>query len=68
MSIEFEGDFTPAQFRSRTVLGQPQMPGMAAWLIKKGIIKSENGAKGVLIGIVFMNIILTFLVIYLFVF
>ena len=65
-NIEFETDQIP-QFRSRQTLGSPQMPAMAAWLIKKGIIKDESQAGGVLVGIIMFNILLTAVVIYFFV-
>ena len=67
-NIEFETDQEiSSQFKSRTVLGRPQVPGMAAWLMKKGIIKDESQAGGVLVGIVLFNIVVTIVVIYFFV-
>jgi hypothetical protein len=66
MSIQFDTD--QVQYKSRSVLGQAQIPGMAAWLMKKGIIKEEAQAGGVLVGIVCMNCILIGLVLYFFVF
>lgn len=68
MPIEFESDQLQNQFRSRTVLGQPQVPGMASWLMKKGIIKDESKAGNILIGIVIFNFLLTAFLIYYFVF
>jgi len=67
-NIEFEADKIQAQFRSRTVFGSPQMPGMAAWLLKRGIIKDESSAGNVLIGIVIFNFCLAAFLIYYFVF
>ena len=54
-------------FASRTVFDQTQASGMAAWLIKKGIVKSRTQAEAVLFGIFFADIILTGLVIYFFI-
>jgi hypothetical protein len=68
MSVEFESDQFQSQYRSRTVLGQPQVPGMASWLMKKGIIKEESKAGGVLIGLVVFNFVATAILIYYFVF
>ncbi len=69
MSIEFENDFRPAanQFASRSILGQPQVPGMASWLMKRGIIREENQAKVVLMGIVSFNFVAMGLVLFFFV-
>lgn len=64
--IQFETD--QVQYRSRSVLGQAQVPGMAAWLMRMGIIKKESQSGNVLIGIIFLNLILTGLVIYFFIF
>lgn len=68
MSVEFESDQFQNQYRSRTVLGQPQVPGMASWLMKKGIIKDESKAGNLLIGIVVFNLALTAFLIYYFIF
>lgn len=68
MGIEFENDtHSVANFTSRTVLGQPQVPGMAAWLMRKGVIKEESEAKTVLLGIMCFNFIVMGLVLYFFV-
>jgi hypothetical protein len=69
MSVEFESDLqrSQAQFASRSILGQPQVPSMASWLIKRGIIKEESQAKGVLFGIICFNFIVTGLVIFFFI-
>ena len=56
-----------AGFTSRAVLGQSQVPGMATWLLKKGIIKNESNAKGILIAIVIADFVVAALVIYFFV-
>lgn len=37
--------------------------GMIGWLIKKGIVKSENTGKYVLLAVIVINIIITFIVI-----
>ncbi len=64
-NVEFGSD--QSQFTSRSILGQPQVPGMVAWLMRKGIIKNESQAGGLLVGVVLFNIIVTGLVIYFYV-
>ncbi len=68
MGVEFEQDYKPTtSYTSRTVFGQPQVPGMAAWLMRKGVIKEESQAKSVLIGIMIINFVVMGFVIYKFV-
>ncbi len=46
--------------------GQPvggNEPKMVQWLMRKGIVKSPNAAQAILIGLVIVNIIITFVVI-----
>lgn len=38
-------------------------PRMIQWLMRKGIVKSSNSAQIVLVGLVIVNIIITFAVI-----
>ncbi|MES2622877.1 MAG: hypothetical protein V4576_00540 [Patescibacteria group bacterium] len=38
-------------FKSRAILGQPETPGMINFLIRKGIVKSQNQAYYILVGI-----------------
>ncbi len=64
-NVDFNVD--QPQFRSRAVLGQPQRPGIVAWLLKKGIIKDESQAGGLLVGVVLFNIVVTGIVIYFYV-
>jgi len=52
---------------SQTIMNQSRVPGMAAWLVRKGIIKNESSAKSALIGIVFTDFIIAAIIIYLFV-
>ena len=68
--VKFDTDqqSTISQFKSRTVLGQPEVPGMSAWLMKKGIIKDEGKAGGILVAIVLFNFCLAAFLIYYFVF
>lgn len=68
MPVEFDTDNQSNRYTSRTILGQAQVPGMVAWLIKKGFIKDESQAGKFLMGIVFTNIIITLAVLYYFVF
>jgi hypothetical protein len=56
-----------SQFTSRSVFGQPEVPGMAAWLIRKGIISNESQAKGLLVGIVIVDFIIAGIIFYFFV-
>jgi hypothetical protein len=37
--------------------------GMVGWLIKKGIVGSENTAQYVLVGVIIINIVIAFIVI-----
>jgi hypothetical protein len=66
-NIEFENDQFQSQFKSRAVFGQPQTPGMAAWLVRKGIIKDEASASKILNGVVIFNFVLAAFLIYYFV-
>jgi hypothetical protein len=65
-NVQFDMD-QQGKFTSRALLGSSQIPGMAAWLVKKGIIKNESSAKGVLVAIVIGDFIVAALVIYFFV-
>jgi hypothetical protein len=56
-----------SQFTSRSVFGKQEVPGMAAWLMKKGIISNETQAKGILIGIVVVDFIIAGIIFYYFV-
>ena len=53
-------------FTSRVILGLPEVPGMAAWLKKKGIIRHETQARRILIGIITVDFVLALLVFYFF--
>ena len=57
----------PGTFAERAISGQEQIPGMASWLMKKGILKTESGAKGALILIIILDFIIAALVIYFFI-
>jgi hypothetical protein len=73
--IEFDTDqqdmpsatSTSSQSTSRSVSGQPEVTGMAAWLIKKGIINNETQAKGILICVVIVDFIIAIAIFYFFV-
>jgi hypothetical protein len=71
MSVDFEGDNlnngARRSFMSRSVLGNPQVPKMASWLMKLGIAKAESTAQAILLGIVALAVALTFVVYYVFV-
>ncbi len=77
-NVQFEGDFDPGQ---GSTVQSPQVSrnfvnpysqnsssgGMAGWLLRKGIIKDESQAKGILLGIVVFNILAIILVVYKFI-
>jgi hypothetical protein len=65
-NVQFDMD-QRKDFTSHAVLGQSQVPGMAAWLMKKGIIKNESSAKGVLVGIIIADFVIAAIIIYFFV-
>ncbi len=75
--IQFDTDQIQYSRPTRLVTNQQQLngvgfgsgggKGMAGWLVRKGIIKDESQAGGILIGVVIFNFILTGVVIYLFV-
>ncbi|MEO8637433.1 MAG: hypothetical protein ABI430_00845 [Candidatus Taylorbacteria bacterium] len=44
-----------------------QVPPMTAWLLKKGIIKEESQAKGILLTVVVVNFILAIAIFFFFV-
>jgi hypothetical protein len=43
--------------------GQAEQPGMAGWLMRKGIAKTPGAAQGILIVLVIINIVITYFVI-----
>ena len=45
----------------------PRLPGMAGWLVARGIIRSESGAHAFMLGIIAFNFIVAGLIIYFFV-
>lgn len=49
-------------FKSRSVLGAPEVPGMANFLVKKGIVKEEGNAKFVLFATIVVCTILAILI------
>ena len=65
-NVQFETDQFQEQYKSHSVMGQPQIPAMANWLMKKGIIKNESTAGFFLTSIVIINFTLTALLIYYF--
>ncbi len=68
-NIEFEGDVNQGtQFAvGQNPYVQNTGGGMAAWLVKKGIINDESQAKGILLGLVVVNLVVTVIVIYYFI-
>ena len=69
--IDFDTDMSArsdaGHFTSRTILGRPELPGMAGWLMQKGIIKSETSAHGFMLGLIIFNLVVAVLVFYFFV-
>jgi hypothetical protein len=70
--VQFEEDFNT---RQPTVGGQggfvnpyvqKQAGGIIGWMIEKGIIKEESQAKGILLGVVVFNIVVTLFVVFYF--
>lgn len=57
--VQFEDGNSNNSFKSRSVLGAPEVPGMANFLLKKGVIKEEGNAKYVLFFCIFFCIGLT---------
>ncbi len=49
--VQFE-DNNNNTFKSRSVLGAPEIPGMANFLLNKGVIKKEGHAKFVLFFVI----------------
>jgi hypothetical protein len=47
-NITFEND--SVRYRSRSILGVPQVPKMVTFLTNKGLVKNERQAKAVLLG------------------
>ena len=68
MSIEFDTDQQAREFVSRQMPGQSRGSGVTGWLIRRGIVKDENGAKPILIGIVIFNFAIAAAIVYFFVF
>ena len=71
--VEFEEDSfsrsygqvgSPAQgfssgMNSYQSYAEPEAKGMTGWLIKKGIVKSPQGAQMMLVGVIIFNLIVT---------
>ena len=70
-NIEFDTDRQNmgggTDYTSRSVFGQQTVPGMASWLMKKGIIKNEAQAKNILVAIVIADFAIAIAVIYFFI-
>ncbi len=47
------------KLRSRRILGEPEVPFLIRFLVKKGIVKNENGAVIILLILVAIIVILT---------
>lgn len=72
-NVQFEEDFNSRQPTSSNVQGGFVNPyvsqssrGMAGWLVSKGIIKEESQAKGILLGVVVFNMVVTLFVVFYF--
>jgi hypothetical protein len=56
MSVEFNDGSRQGSVLYGRFQAASDQPKMVAWLIKKGIVKSEDGANKLLIGVVFVCI------------
>lgn len=52
-------------YKSKSILSTSQTPGMAKFLINKGIVKNEKQARGILLTIIMVFFISSFVLIYL---
>lgn len=55
--MQFDDNHINMQFKSRVLLGQAETPGVVNLLLKKGIVKDENQAHKVLLGIILVSVI-----------
>ena len=60
--VQFEDGHQGNTFKSRSVLGAPQVPGMANFLLQKGVIKEESHAKFVLFFVIIICLGLAILI------
>ena len=51
MTNDITFDENKYKIKSRTILGQAEVPGMTRFLLRKGIVKGEKGAHVFLLGI-----------------
>jgi len=72
-NVQFEEDFSSRQPTSNGVqnnfvnpYAQQSARGITGWMINKGIIKEESQAKGILLGVVVFNIVVTLFVVFYF--
>lgn len=68
--IEFETDMNSYRRPTAPGSGMPggmgggnEGRGMTGWLMRKGIVKSPNGAQVILVGVVIANVIIMYVVI-----
>ncbi len=68
MSVEFEENNSienpVPEYKSRVVFGKPEIPQMAQWFMKHGIIKSERHAGYFLLVIVILSIAVSLFLIF----
>jgi hypothetical protein len=57
------GGFQPSPYGIPGQQGGGNQPGMVAWLMRKGIVKSPAVGQVILIGLVVVNIVVTIIVI-----
>jgi len=60
--------FDEFKIKSRSILGQSESPAMIRYLMKKGIVKNEKSANGILLGVIVVSLLASAYVFAVFVF
>ena len=70
MSTENDLTFDENKYKikSRVILGQAEVPGMAKFLLRKGMVKSEGAANSILVGLIIISLSIAAYVFAIFVF
>ncbi len=55
--------YTPGPGNSGTFSGGGNEPKMVKWLMKKGVIKSAGAGQAILVGLVLVNLLITYVVV-----
>jgi len=71
--VQFEEDFNSRQPTTNGAQNnfvnpytQQSTRGITGWMINKGIIKEESQAKGILLGVIVLNIVATLIIVFYF--